>query len=71
MWIRQLNEDTGDIQTAFVEDAVFSGEKTVYEVRAGDFHIAGSIDHQVMTASGVEGDWKFGGPGSPGRSQVW
>lgn len=54
MQIRQLNEQTGDIQTSYVTDAVFSGVKPVYEVRAGAFSVAGSTDHRVLTDSG----WK-------------
>jgi len=52
MAIRQLNEDTGDIQTSHVVTAHPSGTKEVFEVRAGDFRIAGSRDHRVLTAEG-------------------
>ncbi len=54
MRIRQLNEDTGDVQTSFVTDACVSGVKEVFEVRAGEFRVAGSADHRVLTSSG----WK-------------
>jgi hypothetical protein len=54
MRIRQFNEDTGDIQTAHVIDAMESGRKEVFEVTAGDFHVAGSADHRVLTVEG----WK-------------
>jgi hypothetical protein len=54
MRIRQFNEDTGDIQTAHVVDAMESGRKEVFEVTAGDFQVAGSADHRVLTVEG----WK-------------
>ncbi len=54
MRIRQLNETTGDIQWANVVDAVQSGTKDVHEVIAGDFTVAGSLDHLVFTTEG----WK-------------
>lgn len=54
MRIRQFNEDTGDIQTAHVVDAMESGRKEVFEVTAGDFRVAGSADHRVLTVEG----WK-------------
>lgn len=52
MRIRQLNEDTGDIQTSTVTDAFVSGEKEVFEVHAGGYMVAGSKDHLVMTTDG-------------------
>lgn len=54
MRIRQLNEKIGDIQWSHVTDAVMSGTKEVYEVIAGDYTVAGSLDHLVMTTDG----WK-------------
>jgi thymidylate synthase ThyX len=62
MKIRQLNEQTGDIQTANVVDAVESGVKKVFEVVAGDFTIPGSADHRIFTTDGwkVIGDIKRG-----------
>jgi len=54
MHIRQLNEHTGDIQRSHVTDATTSGTKDVYEVIAGDFTIAGSLDHRVLTTEGWE-----------------
>ncbi len=54
MRIRQLNEATGDIQTATVVNAVESGTKPVYEVSAGKYRVAGSADHRVLTSDG----WK-------------
>jgi hypothetical protein len=54
MRIRQFNEDTGDIQNAHVVDAMESGLKEVFEVTAGDFRVAGSADHRVLTVEG----WK-------------
>lgn len=62
MSIRQLNEDTGDIQTSHVVNVCESGEKEVFEVRAGDYRVAGSKDHRVFTSSG----WKTIGDISPG-----
>lgn len=60
--LRQLDEATGDIQTAQITDAFESGVKKVYEVRAGKYTVAGSADHRVMTADGwrVIGDLKRG-----------
>lgn len=52
MRIRQLNEMTGDIQWSHVVDAVVSGVKPVFEVIAGDFTVAGSADHRVLTVDG-------------------
>lgn len=49
MRIRQLNEKTGDIQWSHVANVCESGEKEVFEVIAGDFHVAGSADHLVLT----------------------
>lgn len=54
MRIRQFNEDTGDVQFSYVKNACISGEKEVFEVRAGKFLVAGSADHRVLTAVG----WK-------------
>lgn len=54
MQIRQVNEATGEIQTAHVVNAIESGSKPVYEVRAGRYRIAGSEDHKVLTGNG----WK-------------
>lgn len=54
MRIRQLNEDTGLIQTATVKDVIISGKKEVYEVIAGDYSVAGSLDHKILTEHG----WK-------------
>lgn len=52
MRIRQLNEDTGDIQTSHVRDVQVSGVKPVYVVRAGDYEVAGSKDHRILTTKG-------------------
>ncbi len=65
MHIRQLNEDTGDIQTSHVKAVYESGEKEVYEVRASEFRVAGSKDHRVLTTDG----WKPIGELRPG-SQI-
>lgn len=54
MRIRQLNEETGDIQWSTVKNVFESGKKEVWELRAGDFVVAGSKDHRVLTDSG----WK-------------
>ena len=54
MRIRQLNVNTGDIQWSTVKDVCISGEKEVYEVIAGDYTVAGSKDHRVLTVEG----WK-------------
>lgn len=54
MRIRQLNEDTGDIQNSTVVSAIRSGVKDVFELRAGEFRVAGSKDHRIMTSEG----WK-------------
>lgn len=54
MRIRQINEDTGDIQTSNVVNVFESGEKEVLEVVAGDFSVAGSKDHRIFTTEG----WK-------------
>jgi thymidylate synthase ThyX len=54
MRIRQLNEDTGDIQYSYVKDATISGTKDVFEVHAGEYMVAGSADHRVLTSEG----WK-------------
>lgn len=54
MRIRQLNEDTGDIQWSHVVNACESGQKEIFEVIAGDYRIAGSLDHRVLTIDG----WK-------------
>lgn len=54
MRIRQLNEETGDIQWSNVVDCWFSGVKKTYTVTAGDYVVSGSADHLVMTAAG----WK-------------
>lgn len=62
MSIRQLNEATGDIQTANVVGAVESGMKDVFELIAGDFSVAGSRDHRVFTPGG----WKTIGELKPG-----
>lgn len=66
MRIRQLNEVTGDIQWSRVTDACVSGEKEVFEVRAGDFSVAGSANHRIMTADG----WKTIGDLKPGVDKV-
>jgi thymidylate synthase ThyX len=52
MRIRQLNEITGDIQWSHVVNAVISGVKPVFEVIAGDFTVAGSADHRILTPKG-------------------
>ena len=52
MSIRQLNEETGLIQTSHVVDAMFSGEKQIYQVQAGKHFIAGSADHRIYTPDG-------------------
>ncbi|APU89021.1 putative HNH endonuclease [Virus Rctr197k] len=54
MHIRQLNEATGEIETSTIVDAVESGMKPVFEIRAGKYRVAGSADHRIMTAEG----WK-------------
>lgn len=54
MRIRQLNEETGDIQWSHVVNVLESGEKEVFEVVAGDYRVAGSADHLVFTVRG----WK-------------
>jgi hypothetical protein len=61
MRIRQFNERTGDVQTAHVVDAVFSGVKAVHTVRAGAFEVTGSLDHRVLTDTG----WKTIGQLTP------
>lgn len=62
MRIRQLNEDTGDIQCSTVKDAFVSGDKIVHEVVAGDYRVAGSHDHRVFTPDG----WRVIGDLCPG-----
>ena len=54
MQIRQLNESTGAIQHSTVVGVSRSGRKEVFEVKAGDFIVAGSKDHRIMTVEG----WK-------------
>lgn len=54
MAIRQINESTGLIQTSTVNACVFSGEKVVYQVKAGDHTVAGSSDHRVWTPEGYK-----------------
>lgn len=54
MRIRQLNEATGVIQCSTVVGVSRSGPKEVFEVRAGEYVVAGSRDHRIMTADG----WK-------------
>ena len=66
MRIRQLNEKTGDIQWSHVTDAVVSGTKAVYDVVAGDYRVAGSADHRVLTVAG----WKRIGDLMPGTDQI-
>lgn len=52
MKIRQVDENTGKIVNSTVKDCVVSGEKEVYEVRAGEFTVAGSKDHLIYTSNG-------------------
>ena len=66
MRIRQFNEKTGDIQTSHVVGAVYSGEKEVYEVHAGEYRIAGSENHNILTTVG----WKTIGQLRPGDNIV-
>lgn len=54
MKIRQLNEDTGLIQHSYVVNCYVSGMKEVFKVTAGNFSVAGSQDHRILTADG----WK-------------
>jgi hypothetical protein len=54
MRIRQVNEQTGVVQWARVKNVQVSGTKPVYEVKAGAFCVAGSLDHRVLTTAG----WK-------------
>jgi len=54
MRIRQLNEDSGDIQCSSVTDARFSGTKPVFTLHAGDFSVTASKDHRILTSDG----WK-------------
>ena len=54
MKIRQLNEDTGNIQWSSVVNATVSGRKLVYTVCAGNYEVSGSIDHRILTIEG----WK-------------
>lgn len=54
MRIRQVNEATGEIHTATVNEACESGSKPVYELTAENYRIAGSADHRVLTDDG----WK-------------
>lgn len=52
MRIRQFNEATQDIQWSHVVNAVYSGVKEVFELRAGDYVVAGSKDHLILTSRG-------------------
>jgi len=54
MRIRQLNETTGLIQTSTVTGVSRSGLTEIYEVKAGEFTVAGSQRHRVLTSAG----WK-------------
>lgn len=54
MKIRQLNERTNQIQSSNVVNVYESGEKEVFEVRAGRYKVAGSKDHLIKTEVG----WK-------------
>lgn len=54
MKIRQLNEDTNKIETCNVRNCQISGEKEVFEIKAGNFKVAGSKDHRILTTDG----WK-------------
>jgi hypothetical protein len=55
MHIRQLDELTKQIVTSRVTNAVFTGEKEIFEVVLADGkRVAGSRDHRVFTAEG----WK-------------
>lgn len=66
MNIRQYNEATGKIQTSKVVDCWYSGEKEVYEVRAGGFVVAGSKDHKILTEVG----WKTIGELLPKEDKI-
>jgi hypothetical protein len=66
MRIRQLNEDTGDIQYASVSNACRSGMKDVFEIRAGDYHVAASRYHRILTGEG----WRPLGSIEPGQMIV-
>lgn len=54
MKIRQLDESDGTIQSSVVTNAFRSGVKPVYVLRAGDFSIAASMNHLVMTNVGYK-----------------
>lgn len=54
MQIRQIDEATGEIITSSVVDVCESGLKPVYEVTAGPYKVAGSLDHRVLT----DGGWR-------------
>ncbi len=66
MRIRQVNELTGKIQTSTVKNCCFSGVKEVFRVKAGEWSVAGSVDHRILTTTGYVriGDL------TPGKSQV-
>ena len=54
MRIRQLNEQSKKIETCTIRDCVVSGEKEVFEIKAGGMKVAGSKDHRILTVDG----WK-------------
>lgn len=54
MNIRQLNEDTNNIQSCNIKDAVYSGKKEVFEIQTDNFSVSGSKDHKILTTDG----WK-------------
>jgi len=64
--IRQMNEDTGQIQWSYVVNVSESGRKRVYELVAGGHRVAGSAEHRVMTLDG----WKRIGDITPGLDSV-
>jgi len=54
MHIRQLNEATGAVQHSTVSNVIISGVKPVFRLKAGDFSVVATKDHQILTADG----WK-------------
>jgi hypothetical protein len=55
MRIRQVNEDTGEIQWSNVTNAIYSGEKEVFEIELENgYKIKCTKDHRIFTEDG----WK-------------
>lgn len=56
--IKQINERTGEVQDTRILEVSMSGNKKLFEVKAGRYSVKASKDHLFYVTNGISCSWK-------------